>query len=71
MDISLLKPLSLLLGVSVIDLLLGEHVLQQERNERHEESLIDIAKMNEMKSRAFGVNGFLFAYQYFNVLFIF
>ncbi len=65
MDISLLKPLSSLLGVSVIDLLSGEIVPELERNERYEESIADLAKMNEMKSKAFGVNGFLFAYLFF------
>ncbi len=65
MDISLLKPLSSLLNVSVIDLLSGEIVPESKRNERYEESIADIAYMNEMKSKAFGVNGFLFAYLFF------
>lgn len=65
MDNLLLKSLSLLLGVSVIDLLSGEIVPELERNERYEESITDLAKMNEMKSKAFGVNGFLFAYLFF------
>lgn len=65
MDISLLKPISELLGVNIVDLLSGEMVPKEKREEKYEESMEEIIKLNEVKSKAFGFYGFMLAYLFF------
>ena len=50
MDMSLLKPLSELLQVSVIDILSGEKVEENKIKEKAEENLINLSKFNHYES---------------------
>ena len=54
MDISLLKPLSEILGVSVNDILSGEKVPEEKVKEKAEENLISLSEFNHYKSITFG-----------------
>ena len=65
MDVSLLKPLSEILEIGIVDILSGEIVPEEQRKEKYEESMEDIAKLNETKSKAFGMYGFLLSYLVF------
>lgn len=62
MDMSLLKPLSRLLNVNVIDILSGEKVEFNQMQEKCEESIDNIIKLNKIKSMSFGVYGMLIIY---------
>lgn len=62
MDMSLLKPLSKILDVNVVDILSGEKVSSNQMIERYEESIENIVKLNEIKSKSFGVYGMLIIY---------
>lgn len=62
MDMSLLKPLSEALEVNIIDILSGEVVSQKNRNEKYEESIEQLAKINHVKSVSFGIYGLLIIY---------
>lgn len=62
MDMSLLKPLSEILGISVVDILSGEKVTTNKMQEKYEESIFHIVKLNEMKSKSFGIYGMLIIY---------
>ncbi len=62
MDMSLLKPLSNLLGVNVVDILSGEVVTENQIQEKYEESINNIVKLNEIKSKSFGIYGMLAIY---------
>lgn len=62
MDISLLKPLSKILHVNVIDILSGEIVSPPKMQEKYEESIENIVKLNSIKSKSFGAYGMLIIY---------
>ncbi len=62
MDMSLLKPLSEILKVNIIDILSGEKISESEIQEKYEEAIENIMKENEIKSKSFGVYGMLFIY---------
>lgn len=62
MDMSLLKPLSKILEVNVVDILSGEKVTSNQMQERYEESIENIIKQNEIKSKSFGIYGMLIIY---------
>lgn len=62
MDMSLLKPLSTILGVNVVDILSGEKVTSKEMQEKYEESIENIVNLNKIKSKSFGVYGMLTMY---------
>ena len=62
MDMSLLKPLSEILEVNIIDILSGEKVEENKMNEKYEESIMNLNKLNEMKSKSFGVYGMLIVF---------
>lgn len=62
MDMSLLKPLSVILNVNVIDILSGEKVSASEMQNKYEETLESIIKRNLALSKSFGVYGMLLIY---------
>jgi len=62
MDMSLLKPLSKILKVNIIDILSGEKVSRDNLEEKYEESIEKIVKVNRMKSKSFGVYGMLLVF---------
>ncbi|MBP3635631.1 MAG: helix-turn-helix transcriptional regulator [Bacilli bacterium] len=62
MDMSLLKPLSRILDVSVIDILSGEKVKTDNMQDKYEESIESLVKLNEVRSKSFGLYGMLFIY---------
>lgn len=62
MDMSLLKPLSSILEVNVVDILSGEIVSSNDIQEKYEESIENIIKLNKIKSKSFGVYGMLVIY---------
>lgn len=62
MDMSLLKPLSVILNVNVIDILSGEKVSASEMQNKYEETLESIIKRNRALSKSFGVYGMLLIY---------
>lgn len=62
MDMSLIKPLSTILEINIIDLLSGENVEIENRENKYEESIENIIKLNEIKSKSFGVYGMLLIY---------
>lgn len=62
MDMSLLRPLSKILDVNVVDILSGEKVSSSQINDRYEESIENIVKQNKIKSKSFGVYGMLIIY---------
>jgi len=59
MDLSLLKPLSEILNVNVIDILSGEKTDESNMQEKYEESIEHVLKLNEIKSKSFGVYGMI------------
>ncbi len=62
MDMSLLKPLSKILNVSVLDILSGEKVSENDMPNKYEETIENLVKTNRMKSKSFGVYGMLLIY---------
>ena len=54
MDMSLLKPLSEILGVSVNDILSGEKIPEDKIKEKAEENLIKLSEFNHYKSVTIG-----------------
>ena len=54
MDMSLLKPLSEILGVSVNDILSGEKIPEDKIKEKSEENLIKLSEFNHYKSVTIG-----------------
>lgn len=62
MDMSLLKPLSVILNVNVIDILSGEKVSASEMQNKYEETLESIIKRKQALSKSFGVYGMLLIY---------
>lgn len=59
MDMSLLKPLSEILHISIIDILSGEQVADNNIKEKYEESINSLIKTNKIASKSFGVYGML------------
>jgi len=55
MDMSLLKPLSEVLDVSINDILAGEIILEKDIKNKTEENIINISKLNDLKSTKNGV----------------
>jgi len=62
MDMSLLKPLSEILQVGIVDILSGEKVREEEIQNKYEETLENVMKLNSMKSKSFGIYGMLLIY---------
>ncbi len=62
MDMSLLKPLSEILKVSVLDILSGEKVSEEKMPNKYEETIVNIVKENKTKAKSFGVYGMLLIY---------
>ncbi len=62
MDMSLLKPLSKILNVSVLDILSGEKVSENDMPNKYEETIENLVKTNRIKSKSFGVYGMLLIY---------
>lgn len=62
MDMSLLKPLSKILEVNIVDILSGEKVISDQIQERYEESIEKMVKLNAVRSKSFGVYGMLIIY---------
>ena len=54
MDMSLLKPLSEILGVSVNDILSGEKISEDKIKEKSEENIIKLSEFNHYKSVTIG-----------------
>ena len=54
MDMSLLKPLSKILGVSVNDILSGEKIPEDKIKEKSEENIIKLSEFNHYKSVTIG-----------------
>ena len=54
MDMSLLKPLSEILGVSVNDILSGEKIPEDKIKEKSEENIIKLSEFNHYKSVTIG-----------------
>lgn len=54
MDMSLLKPLSEILDVSVNDILSGEKIPEEKIKEKSEENIIELSKFNHYKSVTIG-----------------
>ena len=57
-DLSLLRPLSAILKVGIIDLLSGEIISERDYRRKSEENLISMADLNLLKSFQFGFLGF-------------
>ncbi len=55
MDMSLLKPLSEILGVSINEILAGEIILEKDIKNKTEENIINISKLSDLKSTKNGV----------------
>lgn len=59
MDMSLLKPLSEILKVQVLDILSGEIVKEENTKEKYEETIDNLAKLKKNESKAFGIYGLI------------
>lgn len=57
MDMSLLKPLSSFLDVSINEILAGENINENNIKEKADENILNIAKLNDLKSTKKGVIG--------------
>ncbi len=55
MDMSLLKPLSEILDVSINEILAGEIITEKDIKNRTEENIINISKLNDLESTKKGV----------------
>lgn len=55
MDMSLLKPLSEILGVSVNDILAGEKIIEANLEQKSEENIIKLSELVELRSMKYGV----------------
>ncbi|MCM1052879.1 MAG: helix-turn-helix domain-containing protein [Ruminococcus sp.] len=62
MDMSLLKPLSEILDVKIIDILAGEKVDSEVYQEKYDETIDNLLKLEKIKSKSFGIYGMLFIY---------
>lgn len=59
MDMSLLKPLANILEVQVLDILSGEIVSQENTQNKYEETIYSLAKLQKDESKAFGIYGLI------------
>ena len=57
MDMSLLKPLSEILGVSVNDILAGEIIDNKDIEKKSEENIIKLTELANLKSMKYGIIG--------------
>ncbi len=57
MDMSLLKPLSILLGVSINELLAGEKIEEKDIEKKSEENIIKLTELVNLKSMKYGIIG--------------
>ncbi len=57
MDISLLKPLSEILGVSINEILAGEQIEEKDLEKKSEENIIKLTELINLKSMKYGVIG--------------
>ena len=57
MDMSLLKPLSEILGVSVNDILAGEIINNKDIEKKSEENIIKLTELTNLKSIKYGIIG--------------
>lgn len=67
MDMSLLKPLSEILNVGIVDILNGE-IINDYVKEKYEQGIENLIKMNEKNSRSFAMYGLVISYI---ILFVF
>lgn len=58
MDMSLLRPLSSLLDVSVNEILLGEQIKDEDFKDKADENIINITELYDLKSSKLGVVSF-------------
>lgn len=58
MDMSLLKPLSSLLDVSINEILAGEEIREEELKNKAEENIINLTELYDLKSSKLGVVSF-------------
>ncbi len=59
MDMSLLKPLSEILGVSVNEILSGEIIDNKDIPKKSEENIINLAELTDLKTIRYGIIGML------------
>ena len=57
MDMSLLKPLSKILGVSINEILAGERIEEKDIEKKSEENIIKLAELVNLKSMRYGIIG--------------
>ncbi len=57
MDMSLLKPLSEILGVNINDILAGEKIKEKDIEKRSEENIIKLTELVNLKSMKYGIIG--------------
>lgn len=57
MDMSLLKPLSEILGLSVNDILAGEKIEEKDIEKKSEENIIKLTELINLKSMKYGIIG--------------
>lgn len=57
MDMSLLKPLSEILGVSINELLAGEKIKKEDLAKTSEENIINLTELIDLKSMKYGIIG--------------
>ncbi len=58
MDMSLLKPLSEILGVSINEILAGELIKEEELQNKTEENIINLTELYDLKSSKLGIVSF-------------
>lgn len=69
MDMSLLKPLSEILGVSVNEILAGELIKEEDLKNKTEENIINLAELYDLKSIKKGTVAFTFILLFFLLYF--
>ncbi len=57
MDMSLLKPLSQILGVSITEILNGETLKEEEMMNKSEETIVQLSELYDLKSTRYGIIG--------------
>jgi len=57
MDMSLLKPLSEILDVSINEILAGETITNKELEQKSEENLINLSELIELRTMKYGIIG--------------
>ena len=60
MDMSLLKPLSKILGVTINEILSGEEIKQEDIINKTDENIVNITELYDLKSSKIGVDVFTF-----------